>query len=248
MSGVLTPRPRSSGMSRHSGWTVMALAVLLPMPARAQTPYRDPALSVEARARDLLRRITLEEKFWQLFMLPGSRADSSHDYSHGVFGLQDRSAADARQDAVAYNALQRYFADSTRLGIPMLAFEEGVHGVMRREATVFPAAIALAATFDTGLVRDVAATIAREARSRGIRQLLSPVVNIATDVRWGRVEETYGEDPFLASAMGRLYTRELERAGVIATPKHFVANVGDGGRDSYPIHASRRALRSCTSR
>jgi beta-glucosidase len=229
-------------MSRHIGWVVLALAALLPAPARAQAPYRDPALPVEARVRDLLGRMTLEEKFWQLFMLPRSRTDSSRDYAHGVFGLQDRAAPDARRDAEAYNVLQRYFTDSTRLGIPMLAFEEGVHGVMRRGATVFPAAIALAATFDTGLVRDVAATIAGEARSRGIRQLLSPVVNIATDVRWGRVEETYGEDPFLASVMARMYTRELERQGVIATPKHFVANVGDGGRDSYPIHASRRAL------
>ena len=220
----------------------MVLAALLPASARAQASYRDPALPVEARVRDLLGRMTLEEKFWQLFMLPGSRADAAHDYSRGVFGLQDRAAADARGDAAAYNALQRYFVDSTRLGIPMLAFEEGVHGVMRRGATVFPAAIALAATFDTGLVSEVAATIAREARSRGIRQLLSPVVNIASDVRWGRVEETYGEDPFLASAMGRLYTRALERHGVIATPKHFVANVGDGGRDSYPIHLSARAL------
>ncbi|MGE5926064.1 MAG: glycoside hydrolase family 3 N-terminal domain-containing protein [Gemmatimonadota bacterium] len=138
--------------------------------------------------------------------------------------------------------MQRYFVDSTRLGIPMVAFEEGVHGVMRRGATVFPAAIALAATFDTGLVSRVAATIAREARSRGIRQLLSPVVNVATDVRWGRVEETYGEDPFLVSTMGRLYTRELEGEGVIATPKHFVANVGEGGRDSYPVYASARGL------
>ena len=229
-------------MPRLVAWVVPALVVLPPAPARAQAPYRDSALPIEARAQDLLARMTLEEKFWQLFMLPGSRADPAHDYSHGVFGLQDRAAPDARRDAEAHNALQRYFADSTRLGIPMLAFEEGVHGVMRRGATVVPAAIALAATFDTALVRDVAATIAREARSRGIRQLLSPVVNIATDVRWGRVEETYGEDPFLASAMARLYTRELERQGVIATPKHFVANVGDGGRDSYPINLSTRAL------
>jgi beta-glucosidase len=229
-------------MSRHVGWAVLALAALLPAPARAQARYRDSALPIEARARDLLARMTLEEKFWQLFMLPGSRADPAHDYAHGVFGLQDRGAPDARRDAEAYNALQRYFTDSTRLGIPMLAFEEGVHGVMRHGATVFPAAIALAATFDTGLVHAVAAAIAREARSRGIRQLLSPVVNIATDVRWGRVEETYGEDPFLASAMARAYTRELDREGVIATPKHFVANVGDGGRDSYPINLSTRAL------
>lgn len=229
-------------MPRRCLWVIVAIAALFPAVAGAQAPYRDSALPLEARVRDLLGRMTLEEKFWQLFMLPGSRDDPSHDYSHGVFGLQDRAAKDARQDAQSYNELQRYFADSTRLGIPMIAFEEGVHGVMRNGATVFPAAIALAATFDTALVRDVSATIAREARVRGIRQLLSPVVNIATDVRWGRVEETYGEDPFLVASMGGLYARELEGQGVIATPKHFVANVGDGGRDSYPIQASTRAL------
>lgn len=210
--------------------------------AAAQAPYRDATLPVDARVRDLLGRMTVEEKFWQLFMLPGNRADSTADWSHGVFGLQDRAAPDASRDAAAYDALQHYFVDSTRLGIPMIAFEEGVHGVMRRGATVFPAAIALAATFDTALSGEVAKTIAREARSRGIRQLLAPVINVATDVRWGRVEESYGEDPYLTSVMGRVYVRELERRGVIATPKHLVANVGAGGRDSYPIDASARAL------
>lgn len=187
--------------------------------------------------------MTIEEKFWQLYMIPGGRDDPRHDYSRGVFGLQNRSARDARSDAALQNSLQRWFVDSTRLGIPIIPFEEAVHGVMRRGATVYPAAIALAATFDSTLLRDVAADIAREARSRGIRQVLSPVVNLANDVRWGRVEETYGEDPHLASVMGRVYVREMERRGVIATPKHFVANVGDGGRDSYPIDVSARLLR-----
>src|SRR5690349_2351601 len=84
-------------------------------PVAAQAPYRNPKLPVEQRVRDLLARMTVEEKFWQLFMLPGSRADSTHDWSHGVFGVQDRGAADARGDAAAYDALQRYFTDSTRL-------------------------------------------------------------------------------------------------------------------------------------
>ena len=113
---------------------------------------------------------------------------------------------------------------------------------MRGGATVYPAAIALAATFDSGLVRDIASAVARDARTRGIRQVLSPVVNLATDVRWGRVEETYGEDPWLASVMARAFVVGFERNGVIATPKHFVANVGDGGRDSYPIDVSPRLL------
>jgi beta-glucosidase len=149
-------------------------------------------------------------------------------------GFQDRSARDGRADAERHNAMQRFFRTRTRLGIPALPFEEAVHGLMRRGATVFPQAIALAATWDSGLVGRVSEAIARETKSRGVRQVLSPVVNIANDVRWGRVEETYGEDPHLSSVMGRAFVRAFERAGVITTPKHFVANVGDGA-DPWPF-------------
>lgn len=107
---------------------------------------------------------------------------------------------------------------------------------------MFPQAIGLAATFDTALMGRVATAIAHETRSRGVRQVLSPVINIASDVRWGRVEETYGEDPVLTSAMAIAYVQPFERMGVITTPKHFVANVGEGGRDSYPIQFSNRLL------
>jgi beta-glucosidase len=110
------------------------------------------------------------------------------------------------------------------------------------DATIFPQSIALAATFDRELMHRVADAIAAESRARGIRQVLSPVVNLADDVRWGRVEETYGEDPFLASEMSRIFVEAFERLGVVATPKHFVANVGAGGRDSYPIEHSERRL------
>ncbi|HEX6135304.1 MAG TPA: glycoside hydrolase family 3 N-terminal domain-containing protein, partial [Longimicrobiales bacterium] len=202
-------------------------------------------------------RMTLEEKFWQLFMIPGSLDDPSHDYANGVFGLQippvagnadgsaparARAAAPARAHADRINAIQRYFVEETRLGIPIIPFDEALHGLVREGATSFPQAIALAATWDTALVGRVARSIARETRSRGIRQVLSPVVNIATDVRWGRVEETYGEDPHLASLMARAFVRAFESAGVVTTPKHFVANVGEGGRDSYPIEHGERML------
>ncbi|PYO93000.1 MAG: beta-1,3-glucosyltransferase [Gemmatimonadetes bacterium] len=187
--------------------------------------------------------MTLEDKFWQLFMLPGALDDSSNDYSHGVFGLQVAAAdSSSRNHAARINAIQRYFVERTRLGIPIIPFDEAVHGLMRPGATVFPQAIALAATWDTALVGQVAMAIARETRSRGVRQVLSPVINIATDVRWGRVEETYGEDPYLTASMGKTFVAAFERAGVIATPKHFVANVGEGGRDSYPIELDRRTL------
>jgi beta-glucosidase len=132
--------------------------------------------------------------------------------------------------------------DSTRLGIPMLPFDEALHGLVRQGSTIFPQSIGLAATFKTSTMEAVAGAIAKESKIRGIRQILSPVINIATDVRWGRTEETYGEDPFLSSKMGVAYMKTLEDENIIATPKHFVANVGDGGRDSYPIDMNERYL------
>ena len=234
---------------------VQLLASAIGRPAGAQAmPYRDASLPTAARVRDLLGRMTLEDKFWQLFMIPGDLDDPSHDYSHGVFGLQISAGPDrapgtvetpgeaARRHADRINTIQRYFIERTRLGIPIIPFEETLHGFVRDGGTMFPQAIGLAATWDTALMARVATVIARETRTRGVRQSLSPVINIANDVRWGRVEETYGEDPYLTSVMGRAFITPLERAGVIATPKHFVANVGEGGRDSYPIEVSDRML------
>jgi beta-glucosidase len=212
--------------------------------------YRNPSLSPDERARDLFSRMTVPEKFWQLYMSPGSLDDTTHDYSNGSFGLQIRLPDERRADPRALvrehtakiNATQRYFVERTRLGIPIIPFEEALHGLMAPGAVMFPQAIGLAATWDTALANRVARAAARETRTRGIRQALSPVVNIATDVRWGRVEETYGEDPFLSTLFGDGFVRAFEREGIVATPKHFVANVGDGGRDSYPIDLSVRQL------
>jgi beta-glucosidase len=222
------------------GLLVLARAAPAQAPA---PPYRNAAFPIEARVRDLLGRMTLEEKFWQLFMIPGSLDDSTHDYSHGAFGLQiSAGTGGARGHAERINSIQKFFVERTRLGIPIIPFEEALHGLAREGATVFPQAIALAATWDTALMGRVALASARETRSRGIRQALSPVVNLATDVRWGRVEETYGEDPFLAARMAAAFVAPFEQSGIIATPKHFVANVGEGGRDSYPIELSPRLL------
>ncbi len=227
---------------------VLLGASLALIQAPVTAPYRDPQRPVDERVRDLLGRMTNEEKFWQLFMIPGDLHDPAHDYSHGVFGLQiavgnDASAQNAaRAHAEHINAVQRFFVERTRLGIPIIPFEEAVHGLAREGATMFPQAIALAATWDPALVSRVAEAIARETKTRGIRQVLSPVVNIADDVRWGRVEETYGEDPYLATAMGSAFIVPFERSGIVTTPKHFVANVGEGGRDSYPIDYSARIL------
>ncbi len=219
----------------------------------AVLPYNNAALSTDVRVRDLVGRMTLEEKFWQLWMVPGDLDSGTTVYQHGVFGLQvrehgepkpgDTPSAAARRMAEKLNSIQRFFMQKTRLGIPIIPFEEGVHGLYGVGATAFPAAIALAATWDTAMMGSVASAIASESRTRGVRQVLSPVINIANDPRWGRVEETYGEDPWLSSKMAVAFVRPFEKMGVVTTPKHFVANVGEGGRDSYPIDFDERLLK-----
>ncbi len=205
--------------------------------------YKDPRLPVETRVKDLLSRMTPEEKFWQLFMLSTNRIEDIGRCDRGAFGFQVGSFGHSACSAAFVDSMQRFFVEKTRLGIPVIPFDEALHGLVHPDATVFPQAIALAASFDTSLMHAVSKAIAVECRGRGIRQVLSPVVNIASDVRWGRTEETYGEDPFLSSQMGAAFVSEFEKLGVVTTPKHFIANVGDGGRDSYPIHLSERLLR-----
>lgn len=257
---TLLVRPLPSGMTARLSAVVLLLGLLCwPVRSAAQRPYQNPDLPVEDRVQDLLDRMTLEEKFWQLFMIPGDLDEGAERYRHGLFGFQVATAGEgddaseqmltygpagtARQMAEKINSIQRYFVEETRLGIPIIPFDEALHGLVRKGATAFPQAIGLAATWDTSTVGRVSRAIARETRSRGIRQVLSPVVNVARDARWGRVEETYGEDPYLTSMMGLAFVRSFENRGVIATPKHFVANVGAGGRDSYPIYFSKRRLK-----
>jgi beta-glucosidase len=187
--------------------------------------------------------MTAEEKFWQAFMLAGEFNGDPARFHDGLFGLQLSTRSDSATMTAQVNAIQKHFVERTRLGIPVIIFAEALHGLVADGATVFPQAIGLAATFDTSLMHDVAGAIAEECRGQGVRQVLSPVINIAADVRWGRTEETYGEDPCLTAEMGVAFVSEFERRGVIATPKHFIANVGDGGRDSYPIGISERLLR-----
>lgn len=237
---------------------LLCLCMLFTMkPAVGQT-YKDASLPIETRVDDLLGSMTLEEKFWQLFMIPGDLSIGKEKFKHGIFGLQvatkGKSGGEAeqlldysgggtaQQTAELINSIQKYFVEETRLGIPIIPFDEALHGLVREGATAFPQAIALAASWDTSLVADVAQAITMETKTRGIRQILSPVLNIARDVRWGRTEETYGEDPFLTTQMALSFISQFEKAGVITTPKHFLANVGDGGRDSYPIHFNERLL------
>ncbi len=237
---------------------ILIIAFTFSCNKNSEPKYKNPNLTVDERVEDLLSRMTLEEKFWQLFMIPGDLSEGKEKYKHGIFGFQltakgkSKNGAEqlleystsgtAKETAELVNEIQKYFVEETRLGIPIIPFDEALHGLVREGATAFPQSIALAATWDTALMNDVASAIAMETKSRGIRQILSPVLNIARDVRWGRTEETYGEDPYLTTQMGLAYISQLENHGIVATPKHFIANVGDGGRDSYPIHFSERIL------
>lgn len=204
-------------------------------------PYKNPALPIDARINDLLHRMTKEEKFRQLFMVALDTDFDSVKFKNGIFGLQIKVDS-ANEQIQKINSVQKYFAEKTRLGIPAIFFGEALHGLVAEGSVSFPQSIALAAAFDTSLMHKVAHAIAAETKQYGIRQVLSPVVNIAGDVRWGRVEETYGEDVFLSSEMGTAFVEEFEKLNIITTPKHFIANVGDGGRDSYPVHADERTL------
>jgi beta-glucosidase len=243
----------------RSLFVVLALLVAAAVVAQRPLPYQNAALPTEQRVHDLLARMTPAEKFRQLFMVVGEVGPDSARYANGIFGLQlDRGtdATSATQQLIGgaqgtagaqlrqrINATQRYFRERTRLGIPFIPYEEALHGLVLPGATAFPQSIALAASWDTTLMGRVADAIATETKARGIRMVLSPVVNLATDPRWGRVEETYGEDPLLAACFGVAYVQAMERRGIITTPKHFVANHGDGGRDSYPAFHSERLLR-----
>ena len=222
----------------------LLVSQLAPAQRTGSVPYQDARLSVEQRTENLLQRMTTEEKIGQLQCWIGSLGVGDTVATSGVGGLAvTLRSLSARAAAERANQLQRLAVEETRLGIPLLIHDEALHGLIGKGATSFPQAIALAATWDPELMARVATVIGRQTRSRGIRQVLSPVVNVVRDARWGRVEETYGEDPYLSARMGVAFCKPIELQGVITTPKHFVANVGDGGRDSHPIELSETQLR-----
>jgi hypothetical protein len=235
-----------------------------------QWPYQNPALSVEKRLQDLLGRMTLEEKaaqmmcVWQKkaetlldaegnFDLPKARASFLKRHGIGQVGRPSDAGKgkDAYENAELTNAIQKFFIENTRLGIPVLFHEECLHGQASVGATSFPQPIGLAATFNPDLVKALYAMTAEEARSRGTHQALTPVVDVARDPRWGRVEETFGEDPFLVSRMGIAAVLGFQgdgtfrdRKNVLATLKHFVAHgQPESGINCAPAEVSARVLR-----
>ena len=195
---------------------------LLKMSVAIESPdYLDPSLPIADRVSDLLGRMTLEEKAAQMVCVWNKKNDVLLD-DEGCFDEQrakkhfgggeglgqvgrpgdTNGGVRPQQYAELTNAIQRFFLENTRLGIPVLFHDESLHGLMAREATNFSQPIGLAATFDTELVRRLYEMTALEARACGAHQLLSPVLDVARDPRWGRVEETFGEDPYLVGEMG----------------------------------------------
>ncbi|MBP1623079.1 MAG: glycoside hydrolase, family 3 domain protein, partial [Acidobacteria bacterium] len=191
------------------------------MKIKTKTPdYLNPALSAERRTRDLLSRMTVKEKVAQMLCVWEQKSRTLVD-EHGNFDAEKAKSyfkqrlglgqvgrpsdagggRNARQMAELTNAIQKFFLENSRLGIPVIFHEECLHGHAANDATSFSQPIGLGATFDPELVQKLFGMTAEEARVRGTHQALTPVVDVAREPRWGRVEETYGEDPYLVSCM-----------------------------------------------
>jgi beta-glucosidase len=230
----------------------------------APPDYRNPKLPVERRVADLLSRMTLEEKVAQthaLWMRKALIMDEKGNFSpekarevlkNGMGQITRASERKGpRENAVFTNAIQKFLAEQTRLGIPAMVHEEALHGHAARGGTSFPQAIALASTWDVDLVEKVFSAAAAEIRARGAQQALTPVLDVARDPRWGRVEETYGEDPYLAARIGVACVRgfqgkgpALDKQHIFSTVKHFAAHgQPEGGTNSAPSNYSERTLR-----
>ena len=243
----------------------------LPSQVKEAAPaYRNSSLPAQIRTRDLLGRMTLEEKAAQMVCVWQQKADTLVD-AEGNFDLakarrafkkghglgqvgrpnEEHRGKHARGAAELSNAIQKFFVENSRLGIPVIFHEEALHGHVAVGSTSFPQPIALAASFNPALVERLFQMAAEEGRLRGMHQALTPVVDVAREPRWGRVEETYGEDPYLVSRMGIAAVRGFQGDGtfrdkkrVIATLKHFAAHgQPESGMNCAPANISMRVLR-----
>jgi beta-glucosidase len=229
-------------------------------PAGPDAPYRDAALPVGERVADLLARMTLDEKLaqlgsaWVFQLADGPDLDpvrAGQLLRHGlgqVTRISGASSLTGPQAATLANAVQRHLVTATRLGIPAIVHEEVCSGVMSRGSVVFPQALGVAATWEPDLARALADAVRVQLRAMGAHQGLSPVLDICRDPRWGRTEETFGEDPYLVARMGVAFVRGLQgddlASGVIATAKHLVGyGASEGGLNWAPAHIGPRELR-----
>jgi beta-glucosidase len=252
--------------------TVSLALFCLSATSRAQEtvlPYKDPNLPVDQRVQDLLNRMTLEEKARQLdmysgaddFLAAGERTDKTHAKANATLdarlaekvlgNLGVGSIHDLYPYPQLYNSIQTWVIKSNRLGIPALFIEEGLHGYMAHDETVFPQSVNLATTWNVDLARKTGAAIASEARADGVDMILAPVLDVARDPRWGRVEEDFGEDPFLSGQLGLNYVEGMQGDSLatdhncIAEPKHFAAHGSpESGLNTSPVHAGEREVRS----
>lgn len=238
--------------------------------ATSKLPYLNTKLSADRRTRDLLSRMTLKEKAAQMICIwnqkPNTMTDEkgNFDPEKAKVYFKDRlglgqvgrpsdagGGKNAREMAELTNSIQKFFIEKSRLKIPVIFHEECLHGHAAMDATSFPQPIGLGATFDPELVQMLFEMTAEEARVRGTHQALTPVVDVAREPRWGRVEETYGEDPYLVSCMGIAAVRGFqgdatfkEKKHVIATLKHFAAHgQPESGTNCAPVNVSERLLR-----
>jgi beta-glucosidase-like glycosyl hydrolase len=230
--------------------------------------YKDASLSIDTRVQDLLSRMTLDEKIAQMhaFWLT-LKEDGQHQPRPGevVAGSDEPDAykrkmqnglgqisrplgthsVGATEGLRALNALQRFLRDETRLGIPALSHEECLLGMMTRDATLFPSPLAYGATWNPALIEQVGEQIGVECREVGCHQGLAPVLDVSRDARWGRTEETFGEDPYLTGVMATRYVRGLQgpKRDLLATLKHYVAHsASEGGRNHAPVSMGWREL------
>ena len=230
--------------------------------------YKNPELPIEERVEDLLARMTPAEKAAQTDMLSGvdhstkrskfhhCSVDPDTDYQwdkidalcgdHGIGFIHDNYTVPAVQ-----NKLQKYFIEHSRLGIPVIFTGEALHGISGIRGTVFPCPINLGATFDPELVHEIGGAIGRETRSLGMYEILAPNLDVARDTRWGRTEETYGEDTYLSSRMAAAIVSGEQKGdisrpdAVISEPKHYcVHGIPEGGTNCSPARAGRREIES----
>ncbi|MFI2736795.1 beta-glucosidase [Streptomyces sp. NPDC018711] len=234
--------------------------------AKTQAPYpawRDPALSAEARVDALMREMTLEEKTAQLYGVWVGASDEGaevaphqHDMEEPVdldellpdgLGQLTRPfgtvPVDPALGALSLMRTQARIAAANRFGIPAVAHEECLAGFAAWGATAHPVPLSWGATFDPALVREMAAAIGRDMRAVGVHQGLAPVLDVVRDARWGRVEETIGEDPYLVGTIATAYVQGLESAGIVATLKHFAGySASRAGRNLAPVGMGAREL------
>ncbi|HLT90859.1 MAG TPA: glycoside hydrolase family 3 N-terminal domain-containing protein [Woeseiaceae bacterium] len=270
-------KPARRGRIHGFPFVVAALAVSAPCLAADEPVYRDASAPVPERVEDLLGRMTTDEKIAQIRSVWDSKVDLVDDegrfdpaqarrlwpHGFGSFSRPNDTQGPASPRVVPWrsiartvelvNAIQSFAIEETRLGIPVLFHEEGLHGYAAVGATSFPQAIALASSWDPDLVREVNAVTAREIRARGVHLVLSPVVDIARDARWGRFEETFGEDPWLVSELGVAAVEGLQGRGTIeklapgkvfATLKHMTGHgQPESGTNVGPAPISERELR-----